>query len=191
MFQNQNMPTLTAAQKRKRNSNLCKLFGGGLLLFSFIVQNYSYDIWNTRLEDFTNANRDYAAMHRGSMLYQNLYFNLNIPDTTLSSQVRSTLIRNAAEKDAMGRMLLMEAENVEEAHSKAIQDKIKSEIEKVKDYPSFLTYLEKAREIEQFDLREEDAQIHRDREWKDKCRDIFLFSYIVGSIILLIGFRYE
>jgi lysyl-tRNA synthetase class I len=185
------MQTLTAAQKRKRKSNLCKLLGGGLLLFSFIVQNYSYDIWNTRLEDFTNANRDYAAMHRSSMLYQNLYFNVKIPDTTFSSQVKTALIRNAAEKDAVGRLILLEADNVQKAHSKDLYERIKADIENVKDYASFLVYLQKAKEIEQFDLREEDEQIHRDRDLKEKCRNVFLLSYVIGSIVLLAGFRYE
>jgi hypothetical protein len=185
------MQATSAAQKRKRNSNICKLMGGGLLLFSFIVQNYYYDIWNTRLEDFTNANRDYAAMHRSSMLYQNLYFNVNIPDSSLDRQVKGTLIQNAAEKDAIGRMLLLEVDNAQKAHSGELYTKVKAEIEKVKDYPSFLAYLEKAKEIQQFDLRQEDAQIHRDRDWKDKCRNIFLLTYIIGTVILLIGFRYE
>jgi hypothetical protein len=185
------MQSLTDAQKRKRKSNLCKLFGGGLLLFSFIVQNYSYDIWNTRLEDFSNANRDYAAMHRSSMLYQNLYFNVYIPDTTLNSQVKTTLIRNAAEKDAIGRMILLEADNEQKAHSKELYARIKGDIEKVIDYDSFLAYLQKAKEIEQFDLKEEDAQIHRDRALKEPCRNVFLLSYVLGSIILLAGFRYE
>lgn len=185
------MQPATATQKRKRNSNICKLIGGGLLLFSFIVQNYYYDIWNTRLEDFTNANRDYAAMHRSSMLYQNLYFNVILPDSNLGRQVKGTLIQNAAEKDAIGRMLLLEVDNEQKAHSAELYKKVKAEIEKVKDYPSFLAYLQKATEIQQFDLREEDEQIHRDRNSKNKCRNIFLLTYIVGTIVLLVGFRYE
>lgn len=177
-------------RQKKRRSAIYKVVGGALLLLSFVVQNYSYDIWNTRLTEYMNANRDYAAMQRSALLYQNLYFSLQ-PSDSIAQTSRASAIQNAAKHDMISRMILHEAnEDGVDEHGK-ILDEIRNEMNFVKDYHSYLSYLQKARGIDEFSLKEEEAQVKRDGEWKTIYRNIFLVTYVIGSVLLLLGFRYE
>lgn len=186
-----NKAYLSGEQRRKRRSVVYKVVGGALLLLSFVIQNYSYDVWNTRLTEYMNANRDYAAMQRSSLLYQNLYFSLQQSDSIPQNEIRTAAIQNAAKHDVISRLILHTANEDKEDKHVAILEQIRKEVSFVKDYESYLSYLEKARGIDEFSLQDEEAQVKQDGEWKTVYRNIFLVTYVVGSVLLLVGFRYE
>ena len=65
---------MPATNNNKTKSIRLKLIGGGLLLLSFIVQNYIYDYWDKKSGEYLSVNRDFSDMNRSSMLYLNLFF---------------------------------------------------------------------------------------------------------------------
>ena len=86
----------------KSKSLRLKVIGGGLLLLSFIVQNFIYDYWDKKSDEYISANKDFSDMSRSSMLYLNLFFNTKLDNDTIETTVKRQYINMAAQKQALG-----------------------------------------------------------------------------------------
>ncbi|WP_231424963.1 hypothetical protein [Pedobacter sp. Leaf250] len=181
-----NKPTLS----KKLN-----VFGSLLLFLSFTIQMFLYNTWDEKIKQFDQANRDFTEMTRTSLEYQNLYLGLQSQDSLTKQLYQANFIKAAAEKYRMGKIISTNAELVgsKEDAKKFVDNTnvLLASIQQVTDLNTLYAFVQIA-----------DAKIPENRklkaEWMDKMNFkkktasfFFLAFQILGSIMLVLGFRYQ
>ncbi len=109
----------------------------------------------------------------------------------MDEKTKEGIIQKAAKTDLLSRKILHEANGDQNDEHEMILRELSGEVSQVKNMAAFQVYLNKAGNIDEFSLQEEKQQVNEDSRWKLICRNIFLVTYVIGSVILLFGFRYE
>lgn len=175
----------------KAKARLFKIIGGGLLLLSFIVQNYAYDYWDKEAEEYYNSNKDFSDMSRSSLLYLNLYFSSNVPDKALDSIVKGQYINMAAQKAALGQTVEITTRDMDKQEKLDLCNALLQKAKTVKTFEDYLGYINFSRTSDTYTLKDSVDRVDRINKWRNASRWGFLLTYIIGSAILLFGFKYE
>lgn len=168
-----------------------KLFGGAILLLSFIVQNFLYDSWNQKSEDYYNSNKDFSDMSRSSLLYLNLYFNTKLDDDSVEQVVKYQYINAAAQKAALGQVVNILARDTDKVTKINLTNSLLQKAKSVNDFDSFLNFNKYASEIDKYSLQDNIAFVNKVTQKREMYRWIFLSAYILGTGLLLFGLKYE
>lgn len=172
-------------------SKLLKAVGGGLLLLSFAVQNFVYDYWDNKSENYYNANRDFSSMSRSSLLYQNLYFNVQTGDDSLTSLLRRQYINMAAQKAALGQTVEITARNIDKQEKIDLANSLLQKANGVYDLNSFIDYISFSRTHDSYSVVDNISEVEQINIWRNSSRWIFLCLYIIASLILLLSIKFE
>lgn len=176
-------------------SKKLNVFGSLFLFLSFTIQMFLYNSWDEKTKQFDQANRDFTEMTRTSLEYQNLYLGLQSQDSLTKNLYQPNFIKAAAEKYRMGKIistnidLLGSEENVKKFVDNT--NELLAYIQQVTDLNSLYTFVQLA-----------DTRIPENRklkaEWLDKMNTkkqtasfFFLAFQVLGSIMLVLGYRYQ
>jgi hypothetical protein len=172
----------------KRKSKRFKLIGGTILLISFITQwtfiNYAQsqqNNWNFGLDAYSRA---YLA----SLSYLNLYFTQG--QTT--GVYDGVILNKAAQENALGfssRILIASKFSRQEKAQRV--NRILEASRNVKDPDSYNSYMALVNEIEKETISQSQEEIDRLSKLQSTSLWIYAVSYIIGSVLLLWGLRYE
>lgn len=176
---------------KKTKAILFKTIGSGLILFSFIIQNFTYDYWNTKIDEYYKINKDFSDMSRSSLLYLNLYYNAKIEDDTLNSKIKEQYINMAAQKSALGHTLDILTKNLDEKQKTKKINSIVQSAKEVNNFNSYTKYLKYSNEVNPYSEKDSLNEIKKLNDWRDATRWVFLILYIFGSFLLLFGIIYE
>lgn len=182
---------MTTTEILKKKSRLIKVIGGGLLLVSFIVQNFAYDYWDKKADEYYNVNKDFSEMNRSSLLYLNLYFNTKFDNDTLEAVIKQQYINMAAQKQALGQTIEIVTRDMEKQDKIDLCNSLIQKAKTVSDYTSYLDYISFSNQRDTYKPKDSMDRVQNINNKRDKFRYIFLFSYVIGSILLLFGLKYE
>jgi hypothetical protein len=172
-------------------SRWLKVVGGGLLLLSFIVQNFIYDYWDKEADEYYNSNRDFSDMSRSSLLYLNLYFNTHLPDSNLEAIVKAQYINMAAQKAALGQTVEIITRDTDKQARIDLCNALLQKSNSVADFNGYLDYIKFASQTDTYNLSDSQKRVERINTNRESFRYVFLIAYIIGSILLLVGIKYE
>nr|WP_294858408.1 hypothetical protein [uncultured Fluviicola sp.] len=176
-------------------SKKLNVFGSLFLFLSFTIQMFLYNSWDEEIKQFDQANRDFTEMTRTSLEYQNLYLGLQSQDSITKQLYQPSFIKAAAEKYRMGKIISTNVELLgsEKDVKKFVENtnELLANIQQVNDLNTLYAFVQLA-----------DAKIPENRklkaEWmekmsfKKKIASIFFLAFqILGSIMLVLGFRYQ
>jgi hypothetical protein len=176
-------------------SKKLNVFGSLFLFLSFTIQMFLYNSWDEKTKQFDQANRDFTEMTRTSLEYQNLYLGLQSQDSLTKHLYQPSFIKAAAEKYRMGKIISTNVELLgsEEKVKKFVDNtnELLAYIQQVTDLTTLYTFVQLA-----------DTKIPENQklkaEWIDKMNSkkkttsfFFLAFQILGSIMLVLGFRYQ
>lgn len=182
----------------KSNPTLSKklnVFGTLFLFLSFTIQMFLYNTWDEKIKQFDQANRDFTEMTRASLEYQNLYLGLQSQDSLTKHLYQADFIKAAAEKYRIGKII---STNVELFGSK---EDVKKFVDNTNALLASIQQVTDLNTLYAF-VRIADTKIPENRqlkaEWidkinskKEKASFFFLAFQILGSIMLVLGFRYQ
>lgn len=160
-----------------------KIFGGLILLLSFLSQQLFLDYWDDKIKKWEYNLQGYFLTDLSSLTYQNLYFSSGL----LTKIMNEKLIMKAAEENAIGLTAMI----LSESGSK--DDKIKSindifdRSRKVNDFDSFNAYIEWTNSMNFRPIEKINNHITKLHSQKAFWRWIFIAFYLFGSLIVLIG----
>lgn len=180
------------------NSILSKklnVFGSLFLFLSFTIQTFLFNSWDEKIKIIEQDNRDYTELTRTSLEYQNLYLGLENQGETLKDKFQPVFIKAAAEKYRLGKII---STNVDLFGSKSeTQQFVTSTNEllhatnEVNDLNSLYKFVQYA----ELKIPENQALktnwIKNMRRKKEIASAIFLTFQIIGSLMLVFGFRYQ
>lgn len=181
----------STSQSNKARSIKLKMFGTGLLLISFIVQNFFYGKWNKQSEDYLAVNRDYSDMSRSALLYLNLYYNTKAENPEIEKELKKQYIHAAAEKYTQGQITEITFRDIEKQEKLKLIAQLQMKSESVTDLASFLEYNAYCSEVNRFDIKGNVERVKSIGNKKDFYQNFFLLANIIGTIILLLGIKYE
>lgn len=167
------------------------MIGGGLLLLSFIVQNFIYDYWDKKSDDYISVNRDFSDMNHSSMLYLNLYFNTHLENDTVQAVVKQQYINMAAQKQALGQTVEIMTRDIDKQDKIDLCNSFLQKAKSVSDYDSYLEFINFVNKTDPYDPKASMDRVKIIGNWRETSRWIFLLSYILGSVLLLRGIKYE
>ena len=176
------------------HSKFLELLGGGILLLSFITQNFFYDSWNQRDIELHSAIVDQAIIDKSVLLNEALYFLTQLGDSLLTpndlADVRLQKIHEAARKVAFSQSIPVLLGNSSRIEKAQLVDQLMQKAGLVKDYYSFSDYLRFVNDFanKYLPLAKLAEGLSTKRE---TARWIYLILYVLGSVILLIGIRYR
>ncbi|RTY78578.1 hypothetical protein EKL97_13875 [Flavobacterium sp. LS1P28] len=171
------------------------VFGSLLLFLSFTIQMFLYNSWDEKTKQFDQANRDFTEMTRTSLEYQNLYLGLKSQDSLTMHLYQPTFIKAAAEKYRMGKII---STNIELLGS---VEEVKKFVDNTNELLAYIQHVTDLNTLYAF-VQLADTKIPENRKLKAKWMDkmntkkktasfFFLALQILGSIMLVLGFRYQ
>ena len=181
----------------KKQSRFLKLLGSGILLTSFIAQNYFLEMWKEQSAMMVDASRDQALIDKGTLLNEILYFTAKPGagafDSSELENVRAQYLQMAAIKTA-GAMSVRIATGTRTMSDTAKASQINEFREQAKRVVDFKGFSELNDKVNKFniDFSVENQKHIRDIDSKrDFWRWIYIISSIIGSVFLLAGIWYE
>ncbi|MCC6458856.1 MAG: hypothetical protein IT260_00195 [Saprospiraceae bacterium] len=169
--------------------------GSLLVLGAFIVQTFLYDKWKDNIDAYSQANRDFSEFTRTSLLYQNLYFNINAEDTLVIRQSKQLFMRAAAEKYRLGRIISTNIDLVDTDLERnkfiANSNTVLKEVYKVVDYESLMRFIPIADSLLPGNLKLNDEWLKAQHKKKEIASLVFLSLQIIGSLLLALGLKYQ
>lgn len=170
-------------------------FGSFFLVISFVIQNFSYQKWDSEIDSINQANRDYSDIIRSALLYEILYFNVNTPDTILLENAQSQYIKTAAEKIRLGKIIAYNTDSLgtPELNKKFIDNTnlLLAANQNVTDFSSFINYINMVNSVIPENRSEKANRITKLNSKKERASFWFLIMQILGSLLLIIGIRYQ
>ncbi len=174
---------------RERIIHLLEIAGGALLLFSFVIQNYLYDNWNSRSNELESAMLSQAVVDKSVQLNEILYFVIGQEsdlDAAHKASLREGKIREAARKLFVSTTIPIAVSDLPLARKKELVVRLQQLYPLVHDYDSFLRYVQLVNAANT--LRRSPADLRAEISGKrDMARAIFLATYILGAISVLFG----
>jgi hypothetical protein len=182
------------SKRHKVAAAALKLIGGGVLLASFIVQNYLYDGWNSRGEQIRQAILERAIIDKGAQLSEVLFFEAaaSVDPSIREGNVSPQKIQEAARKIAMSTsMPVMFNDKLTQDAKIALTNRLIASAANVRDYQTWSDFLRLVN-AEYSDYPKEIAsQSDELREKRDTARRVFRALYILGSFLLALGIASE
>lgn len=183
---NKSKPTLS----KKLN-----VFGSLLLFLSFTIQMFVYNSWDEKTKQFDQASRDYTEMTRASLEYQSLYLGLQSQDSLTKEKFQPAFIKMAAEKYRVGKIVstnvdLFENEQEVKKFINNTNDLLE-EIKYVKDFNTLNAFVQSANSKIPENVKLKTEWSNKMNSKKKKASFLFLTFQILGSILLVLGYRYQ
>lgn len=182
----------------KSNPTLSKklnVFGSLFLFLSFTIQMFLYNSWDEKTKQFDQANRDFTEMTRTSLEYQNLYLGLQSQDSLTKNLYQPSFIKAAAEKYRMGKII---STNIELLGSEENVKKFIGNTNELLAYIQQVTDLNTLYAFVQLADTKIPENLKLEAEWMDKMNSkkktasfFFLAFQVLGSIMLVLGYRYQ
>src|SRR6267154_1048542 len=133
-FRRKSLKKPTPREKVARRLNI---FGGMIILLSFVTQNFLYDRWDSRRSDLRTAIDERALVDKSVLLNEILYF------TAQTDQVRRFKINEAARKMAMSAtMPVVYSDSLTTPEKTTLSNRLFAEATTVNDYASFLKFVQ-------------------------------------------------
>ena len=176
-------------------SKKLNVFGSLFLFLSFTIQMFVYNSWDERTKQFYQASRDYTEMTRASLEYQNLYLGLQSQDSLTKEKFQLAFIKMAAEKYRVGKIIstnvdLFENEQEVKKFINNTNDLLE-EIKYVKDFNTFNAFVESANSKIPENIKLKIEWLDKMNSKKKRASFFFLTFQILGSILLVLGYRYQ
>jgi len=170
-------------------------FGSFFLLISFTIQMFLYNSWDDKTERFNQANRDFTELTRTSLEYQNLYLSLHLQDSITRQKFQTSFIKAAATKYHQGKIistnldLFQNEDQVKEFVNNSNQ--LKDQIHNIDDMNSLYNFVKLADKKIPINQKLKITWMKEMKWKKDTASFIFLTFQILGSIMLVLGYRYQ
>lgn len=170
-------------------ARVLEVLGGALLLGSFIVQNYRYDVWNERSAELETAILEQAVIGKSVQLNELLYFAAH-QDLGATEEFRAQLgsakIQEAARKLYMSQLIPIFVSNLSAQKKEEARLRLLAGMEFVTNYQSFLKYLESVDSVSST-INPPAVLFHEANAQREAARNWFLRLYIGGAVLLLLG----
>ena len=172
-----------------------KVFGSLCLLLSFSIQSFYYNSWEQQISEFEQANRDFTEMTRTSLEYQNLYLALQNQDSLTKEIYQPLFIKAAAEKYRLGKIISTKTDilNNEKEVKQFVDNSnaLLSYISQIDDFNSLYAFVQEAdQKLPENRKLKTDWFLETYNKKKNASR-IFLIFQILGSIMIVFGYRYQ
>ena len=176
-------------------SKKLNVFGSLFLFLSFTIQMFVYNSWDEKTKQFEQASRDYTEMTRASLEYQNLYLGLQNQDSLTKEKFQPAFIKMAAEKYRIGKIIstnidLFENEQEVKKFINNTNDLLE-EIKYVKDFNTLNTFVQSANSKTPENVKLKTEWLNKMNSKKKRASFFFLTFQILGSILLVLGYRYQ
>jgi len=130
-------------------------------------------------------------MSRSSLLYLNLYFTTHLGNDSLDSIYKRNYIHAAANKAALGQVVSIIVRDTDKQIKINLSNSLLQKANSVHDFKSFCDYVAFSYLADSNSVEIAKKQIDTISGNREKARNIFLVANIIGSILLLIGFKFE
>jgi len=128
-------------------------------------------------------------------LYEILYFNVDTPDTILLANAQSQYIKTAAEKVRLGKIIAYNTDSLgtPEQNKKFIDNTnfLLKANQSVTDFSSFINYVNMVNSVIPENRSEKANRVIELNSKKERASFWFLIMQVLGSILLIIGIRYQ
>ncbi|PQJ08768.1 hypothetical protein CJD36_022475 [Flavipsychrobacter stenotrophus] len=183
----ENMP-----KKKLGKSIKYKMAGTAIILFSWIVQNYSFDSWDSKSKDYMESARDFSDMTRSSLLYENLYYVVNgSDDSMMKSALKREYIHQAAMKYVGGLTVSTVNRPLDTEDKQRLIDSLKGLASNVYDFDAFNNYILEADRLIGDTRKEAEEQVKEIKFWRTLFKNVYLLLYLVGTGVLIWGMKHE
>jgi tRNA U38,U39,U40 pseudouridine synthase TruA len=163
--------------------------GGFLLLFSFIVQNYAYDLWTDRSNELEAAMLEQAVVGKSVQLNELLYFSA-LADQNEPQDFRLALskvkIGEAAAKLFMSQSIPISVSDLSKGGKEEAMTRLAQGLEGVHDYASFNAYRNSVNRVTST-IEPPVLILQKVNRSRAAARRWFLALYVVGAASLLSG----
>jgi hypothetical protein len=178
-------------RKPSAKSIIYKIVGSAIILLSWVVQNYTFDEWDTKSKNYSESARDFSDMVRSSLLYESLYFHAGQSSNPNKVALQSAYIQQAAKKYALGLSVNTLNREIDKKDKIEKINMLISSLKSVKDFESFNEYTIKANEIVGDTFAESNTQIKNIENKRAIYKNVYLVAFILGTTILMVGYKYE
>jgi hypothetical protein len=168
---------------------ILKYLGGVLLIVSYIAQDFLYENLNTKYSEYEEVSRSYSDLNNAALGYLNLYFAFDLEDDEIERAIESQYINMAAQKQAMAQVVQIMSRDIDQAEKMKLTQALVAEASAVYDYSSYINFIQRTSEIDVFKAQDAMDRKREVLEKKEFYRWVFLSSNVVGSALLLIGFK--
>lgn len=166
-----------------------KYLGGVLLIVSYIAQDFLYENLNTQYAQYDEVSRSYSELNNAALGYLNLYFAFDLEDDEIEQAIESQYINMAAQKQAMAQIVQIMSRDIEESEKTRLTQALVAEASAVTDYGTYINFIQRTSEIDVYKAQDAIDRKHKVLVEKSFYRWVFLSSNVVGSALLLIGFK--
>jgi len=177
-----------ARARLKTLAKVCAVLGGLLLLGSYIAQNYVYDKWDARTRQLAEAISDQSLLEKSVPLNELLYLSWH-NDGSLSpvqdASARQFKLREAVRKTIYAQSIPIKLSAAPE-QVEPLKARLNAAGARVFDLASYTKFIAEVNEVTK-QYEPPGLEIHRTRAARDLWRCRFLVTYVVGSVILLLG----
>ena len=171
----------------KQKSKKLKIFGTALLLGAFIVQWTLINAADEKLRLQKEAYDLYASSYNSSLIYANMYF--NIGQTT--EKYDGNILKKAARENATGLAGRLAVSSLTKETKVASIKKAYAKANQVTDLDSYNEYIRVVNAIEEPLYKEREKDVTKLAKKKSSSSYIYTALYILGSLLLLWGMRWE
>lgn len=183
------------SKSNKPLSKKLNVFGSLFLFMSFTIQIFLYNSWDEKTKIFEQANRDFTEMTRTSLEYQNLYLGLQNQDSLTKQKFQPEFIKMAAEKYRIGKILSTNidllGDEIEVKKFVNNTNELLGQINNVNDISTLYEFVQLSNnKIPENNKLKSKWMMDMDSK-KRKASFFFLTFQILGSILLVLGYRYE
>jgi hypothetical protein len=171
----------------KMKNKHIKIIGGLLLIVAFGTQLFLFDYYSDKLIELANDAIGESLIDKGADLKEIKFFVAKEPlDSEDQEQYKLVNIRLAAYKLAVSEGMLIQNIDTPEEIIKNIRDSLKQYSLQVQNFNEYMNLINKINTINNIKVENFDKKIKTIINRKIIYRDLFAFSYIVGSALLLI-----
>lgn len=190
-----NMIKIDWTKSKPTLSKKLNVFGSLFLFLSFTIQMFLYNSWDEKTNQFAQANRDFTEMTRTSLEYQNLYLGLQSQDSLTKKLFQPSFIKAAAEKYRLGKIISTNVDllSSEEEAKKFVgnTNKLLEYIQQVNDLNTLYAFVQDADKIIPENQKLKAEWMSKMNTKKETASFFFLGFQILGSIMLVFGYRYQ
>jgi hypothetical protein len=168
-------------------AKLFKMLGSGVLLLAFATQQFMEAKYSEKIDEKFRSYQAYTGAHNTGLLYLNLYFTQALATKVADGDV----LKKAALDNVAGLSVSVVASELPDTVKERRIATLFSAAQGVKDLDSYNHYMEVINREETDFRKETNDDYVRVVRYRDYSKWVYLAAYFVGSLLLLLGMRYE
>jgi uncharacterized membrane protein len=180
-------PASAAQSSKSPRSKFLKMFGTGVLLFSFIAQWTIVRYSDSLQKGWAQAHIEYSRAYTDSLVYLVLYFT----SAQATGKTQEDILQTAARQNAMGFSARLAVSDLTEVQRSQQIKEVLNRADDVKDLDSYNQYINYINGVESPIQARTAKQITDIHNFNLRSIWIFVVLYIIGTALQLAGMYYE